>query len=64
MKTTVKELIGICKSYYRQGCMECPFYRYKCYEPTFPSIPRNALKYVKFHRQKELDKEVTLKLDR
>lgn len=61
MKTTVKELIDICTSRYAQGCVGCPFYEYKCYEPTYPNMPREARKYRKFKKEKELNKEVELK---
>lgn len=61
MKTTVKELIDICVSRYTQGCVECPFYEYKCYEPTYPHIPRDAKKHRKFKSEKILNKEVELK---
>ncbi len=64
MKITVKELIEICSSYYAQGCVECPFYAYKCYELTYPNMPRDARKHSKFKKEKELNKEVTLKLDK
>lgn len=61
MKTTVKELIDICASRYTQGCVECPFYEYKCYEPTYPHVPRDAKKHRKFKSEKILNKEVELK---
>lgn len=61
MKTTVKELIDTCTSRYAQGCVECPFYEYKCYEPTYPHIPRDAKKHRKFKSEKILNKEVELK---
>ena len=64
IKITVKELIEICSSYYVQGCECCPFYAYKCYEPTYPNIPRDAKKYRKFNKEKELNKEVELRLDK
>lgn len=64
MKTTVKELIDICASRYAQGCVDCTFYEYKCYMPTYPYIPRDAKKYRKFKKEKELNKEVELKLDK
>jgi hypothetical protein len=64
MKITVKELIETCTSYYSQGCEDCPFYAYKCYEPTYPSMPRDARKHSKFKKEKELNKEVELKLDK
>ena len=64
MKTTVKELIETCTSRYTQGCVDCPFYEYKCYIPTYPYIPRDAKKYIKFKKEKELNKEVELKLDK
>ena len=64
MKITVKELIEICSSYYEQGCVECPFYAYKCYEPTYPNMPTDARKHSKFKKEKELNKEVELKLDK
>ena len=64
MKTTVKELIDICTSRSAQGCVDCPFYEYKCYEPTYPNMPREARKYRKFKKEKELNKEVELKLDK
>lgn len=64
MKITVKELIEICSSYYAQGCVECPFYTYKCYEPTYQNIPIDAIKHSKFKKEKELNKEVTLRLDK
>lgn len=64
MKTTVKELIDICTSRYAQGCVDCPFYEYKCYIPTYPYKPHDAKKYIKFKKEKELNKEVELKLDK
>ena len=64
MKTTVKELIETCTSIYAQGCVDCPFYEYKCYIPTYPYIPRDSKKYIKFKKEKELNKEVELKLDK
>lgn len=64
MKTTVKELIDICTSRYAQGCVDCPFYEYKCYIQTYPHIPRDAKKHRKFKKEKELNKEVKLKLDK
>lgn len=64
MKIVVKELIEICSSYYAQGCEDCPFYAYECYEPTYPNIPRDARKHKKFKKEKELNKEVELKLDK
>lgn len=64
MKTTVKELIETCTSRYAQGCVDCPFYEYKCYIPTYPYIPRDAKKYIKSKKEKELNKEVELKLDK
>lgn len=64
MKTMVKELIEICSSRYTQGCVDCPFYEYKCYMPTYPHIPRDANKHRKFKKEKELNKEVELKLDK
>ena len=64
MKTTVKELIDICTSRYVQGCVDCPFYEYKCYGPTYPYIPRGARKHRKFSQEKILNKEVELKLDK
>lgn len=64
MKTTVKELIENCVSRYTQGCVDCPFYEYKCYIPTYPHIPRDAKKHRKFKKEKELNKVVTLKLDK
>lgn len=64
MKTTVKELIDICASRCVQGCVDCPFYEYKCYIPTYPYIPRDAKKHRKFKKEKELNKEVELKLDK
>lgn len=64
MKTTVKELIETCTSRYAQGCVDCPFYEYKCYIPTYPYMPRYAKKHIKFKKEKELNKEVELKLDK
>lgn len=64
MKTTVKDLIEICENRYTQGCVDCPFYEYKCYMPTYPHIPRDAKKHRKFKKEKELNKEVELKLDK
>lgn len=64
MKIKVKELIDICASRYAQGCVNCPFYGYKCYVPTYPNIPRDAKKYRKFKSDKILNKEVELKLDK
>lgn len=64
MRITVKELIDICISRYSQGCVGCPYYEYKCYEPTYPSIPRDAKKYRKYQTDKILNKEVILKLDK
>lgn len=64
MKTTMKELIETCTSRYAQGCVDCPFYEYKCYIPTYPYIPRDAKKCIKFKKEKELNKEVELKLDK
>lgn len=64
MKTMVKELIEICSSRYTQGCVDCHFYEYKCYMPTYPHIPRDAKKHRKFKKEKELNKEVELKLDK
>lgn len=64
MKITVRELIEICSSHYNHGCVECPFYAYKCYEPTYPSMPHDAKKYRKFNKEKVLNKEVTLRLDK
>lgn len=64
MKTTVKELIDICASRYGQGCVDCQFYEYKCYIPTYPYTPRDAKKYRKFKKEKELNKEVELRLDK
>lgn len=64
MKTTVKELIDICVSRFLQGCVDCPFYEYKCYILTYPHIPRDAKKHRKFKKEKELNKEVELKLDK
>ena len=64
MKTTVKELIDICTSNYNHGCEGCISYAYKCYLPTYPHIPRDAKKYSKFKKEKELNKEVELKLDK
>ena len=64
MKTTVKELIDICTSRYAQGCVDCPLYEYKCYKPTYPYMPRDAKKYRKFKKEKELNKEVELKPDK
>lgn len=64
MKTTVKELIEICSSNYDHGCEGCPFYAYKCYIPTYPNMPRDAKKHRKFKKEKELNKEVILKLDK
>ena len=64
MKTTVKELIETCTSRYAQGCVDCPFYEYKCYIPTYPYIPCDAKKCIKFKKEKELNKEVELKLDK
>lgn len=61
MKTTLKELIDTCTSRYAQGCVGCPFYNYKCYEPTYPHAPRDAKKYRKFKSEKILNKEVELK---
>lgn len=63
MKIAVRELIVICSSYYVRGCEGCPFYAYKCYEPTYPNIPRDAKKRNKFKKEKELNKEVELRLD-
>lgn len=64
MKTTVRELIDICASNYNRGCEGCDFYAYKCYLPTYPHIPRDAKKHSKFKKEKELNKEVELKLDK
>lgn len=64
MKTTVKELINVCTSRYGQKCDGCPFYGYKCHIPTYPYIPRYAKKCRKFKKEKELNKEVELKLDK
>lgn len=64
MKTTVKELIETCTSRYAQGCVDCPFYEYKCCIPTYPYMPRDAKKCIKFKKEKELNKEVELKLDK
>ena len=64
MKTTVRELIEVCSSHYGTGCEGCDFYAYKCYIPTYPHIPRYAKKCSKFKKEKELNKEVTLRLDR
>lgn len=64
MKITVRELIEICSSNYNRGCEVCDFYPYKCYMPTYPHIPRDAKKYSKFKKEKELNKEVELKLDK
>lgn len=64
MKTTVKKLIDVCTSRYAQGCVDCPYYEYKCYEPTYPNVPRDAKKYRKFKKEKALNKEVELKLDK
>lgn len=64
MKTTVKEMIDICTSRCAKGCVDCPFYEYKCYMPTYPHIPRGAKKHRKFKKEKELNKEVELKLDK
>lgn len=64
MKTTVKKLIDICTSRYTQGCVDCPFYEYKCYGSTYPNIPRDAKKRRKFKTDKMLNKEVELKLDK
>nr|DAV13962.1 MAG TPA: hypothetical protein [Caudoviricetes sp.] len=61
MKTTLKELIDTCASRYAQGCVGCPFYNYKCYEPTYPHAPREAKKHRKFKSEKILNKEVELK---
>lgn len=61
MKTTLKELIDTCTSRYEQGCVGCPFYNYKCYEPTYPHVPRDAKKHRKFKSEKILNKEVELK---
>ena len=62
MKTTLKELIDTCTSRYAQGCVGCPFYNYKCYEPTYPHVPRDAKKHRKFKSEKILAKEVELKI--
>lgn len=62
MKTTVRELIEVCSSY--TGCEGCDFYTYKCYIPTYPYIPRDAKKHSKFKKEKELNKEVELRLDK
>ena len=64
MKTTVKELIDVCTSRFGLDCIDCPFYEYKCYEPTYPSIPRYAKTNRKFNIEKALNKEVELKLDK
>lgn len=40
------------------------FYEYECYMPTYPHIPRVAKKHRKFKKEKELNKEVELKLDK
>lgn len=64
MKTTVKELIDICTSRYAQGCVDCQFYEYKCYDPTYPYIPKDVRKHRKFSQEKILNKEVELKLDK
>lgn len=64
MKTTVKELIDVCTSRFARGCVDCPFYEYKCYMPTYPYIPRYAKNSGKFKKEKELNKEVKLKLDK
>lgn len=64
MKTTVRELIEICSFNYNHGCEGCDFYAYKCYLPTYPHIPRDSKKYNKFKKEKELNKEVELKLDK
>lgn len=64
MKTTVKELIDVCTSRFARGCVDCPFYEYKCYMPTYPYIPRDAKNSGKFKKEKELNKEVKLKLDK
>lgn len=32
--------------------------------PTYPHIPRDAKKHKKFKKEKELNKEVELKLDK
>ena len=58
MKITVKELIEICSSYYTQDCVECPFYAYKCYEPTYPYIPRDVMNHRKFKKEKNLTKRL------
>lgn len=60
----MKELIETCTSRYAQGCVDCPFYEYKCYIPTYPYIPSDVKKYIKFKKEKELNKEVELKLDK
>lgn len=64
MKTTVKELIDVCTSRFALGCVDCPFYEYKCYMPTYPYIPRDTKNSGKFKKEKELNKEVKLKLDK
>lgn len=64
MKITVRELIEICSSNYARGCEACDFYAYKCYMPTYPYIPRDAKKHRKFKKEKELNKEIELKLDK
>lgn len=64
MKTTVKELIDICTSRYAQGCVDRQFYEYKCYDPTYPYIPKDVRKHRKFSQEKILNKEVELKLDK
>lgn len=64
MKITVRELIEICSAHYDHGCEGCDFYAYKCCEPTYPNMPRDAKKHSKFKKEKELNKEVELRLDR
>lgn len=64
MRTTVRELIEICSSHYCTGCEGCDFYAYKCYIPTYPYMPHDAKKYRKFNKEKVLNKEVTLRLDK
>ncbi len=64
MKISVKELIEICSSNYNCGCEGCDFYAYECYMPTYPYIPRDAKKCSKFKKEKELNKEIELKLDK
>ena len=63
MKVTVKELIDTCLSNYKYGCEACDFYEYKCYIPTYPYIPRDVMNHRKFKKEKELNKEVELRLD-